>query len=274
MGPPTSGPGLTIGARRGLRGQVALITGAGGEIGRAIGERLTLEGVRVLLADRDLGLAQDAAATITADGGEAQALPVDITDQADLERVGPVALARFGALPSIVVCCAGIQTFGDIYDLSVEEWDRVLAVNGRGTFLTMQLAARMMREAGRGSIVTIASVQGRLGSRYYAHYSASKAAVLSLTKSFAVALAPHRVRVNAVAPGIVDTKMWRTADAELARIRGVPPGEPRRQRVEQVPLGRAGTAEDVAGAVAFLASEEASYVTGECLHVCGGDLML
>lgn len=265
---------MSLQARRGLTGQVALITGAGGEIGRAISARLSLEGVHILMADCDVVSSEEAASVVVAAGGRAIGIDVDVTDQAALARVGPVAIAAFGALPSIVVCCAGIQTFADIYDLSEDDWDQVLEVNGRGTFLTMQLAARMMREAGRGSIVTVASVQGRLGSRYYAHYSASKAAVLSLTKSFAVALAPHGVRVNAVAPGIVETRMWQTADAELARIQGVPPGEPRRQRIEQVPLGRAATTDDVASAVAFLASEDASYVTGECLHVCGGDFML
>lgn len=269
-----SDPASPLAAKRALSGQVALITGAGGGIGSAIAQRLALEGVRVVVTDRSLALAEGAAATVIAHGGMALPLAVDVTEAAQLEQVRPVAQAAFGAAPSIVVCCAGIQTFGDIYDLAVEEWDRLFEVNGRGTFLTMQFAARMMREAERGSIVVVASIQGRLGSRYYAHYSASKAAVLSLTKSFAVALAPHGIRVNSVAPGIVDTKMWQTADSELAKIQGVPPGEPRRQRIGQVPLGRAGTPDDVAGAVAFLASDDASYVTGECLHVCGGDVML
>jgi NAD(P)-dependent dehydrogenase (short-subunit alcohol dehydrogenase family) len=131
-----------------------------------------------------------------------------------------------------------------------------------------------MRQAGSGSIVTVASIQGRLGNPWFAHYSASKAAVLSLTKSYAVALAPHHVRVNSVAPGIIDAGLAHKANDELARLQGLPPGAPMARRVGQVPLGRAGTPEDVANAVLFLASDEADYITGECIHVCGGDVML
>ncbi len=264
----------TLDDLRGLAGRVAVVTGAGGDIGREICSRLALEGARVVATDRTLDLAEATAASIRSAGGRCRPLVVDVTRQDQLDTIVPFAERQFGVPPSIAVCCAGIQTFADIFDLSVDEWDRVFDVNARGTFLTMRAVAPAMRSAGRGSIVAIASIQGRLGSRYYAHYSASKAAIISLTKSFAVTLAPDGVRVNSVAPGIVDTAMWRAADTELARIRGVQPGEPRQQRVSQVPLQRAGTPADVASAVAFLASDDASYITGECLHVCGGDVML
>jgi len=214
------------------------------------------------------------AESIRSAGGQCSPLVVDVTRQDQLDAIVPFAEEQFGASPSLAVCCAGIQSFADIFDLTIDEWDRVFDVNARGTFLTMRAVAPAMRAAGRGSIVAVASIQGRLGSRYYAHYSASKAAIISLTKSYAVTLAGDGVRVNSVAPGIVDTVMWRAADRELAELRGVPPGEPRKQRVDQVPLRRAGTPADVAAAVAFLASDDASYITGECLHVCGGDVML
>lgn len=259
---------------RGLRGRIAVITGAGGEIGRAVCMRLSLEGALVIATDRNLDLAEKTATELVAAGGVGRALRVDVTSPQQLEAIAPFAAAELGAPPHVLVSCAGVQTFADVLDLSVESWDRVLDVNARGTFLAMQVVGRAMRSNGVGAIVAIASIQGRLGSRYYAHYSASKAAVLSLTKSFAVALAPDGIRVNSVAPGIVDTEMWRTADAELARLRGIPAGEPRRQRVDQVPLRRPGTPRDVAAAVAFLASDDASYITGECIHVCGGDVML
>jgi NAD(P)-dependent dehydrogenase (short-subunit alcohol dehydrogenase family) len=259
---------------RGLRGRIAAVTGAGGEIGRAICVRLADEGVAVIATDRTAELAAGTAAAIAATGGNARSLAVDLVVPKQVERIVPFAIDQLGGPPDILVCCAGIQTFADILELALADWERVFDVNARGTFLSMRAVAPAMRDAGRGAIVTVASVQGRLGSRYYAHYAASKAAVLSLTKSFAVALAPSGVRVNAVAPGIVDTEMWRTADRELARIRGVAPGEPRRERVQQVPLGRAGTPDDVAGAVAFLASDDASYITGETIHVCGGDVMV
>lgn len=260
--------------RRGLAGRVSVVTGAGGEIGRAICERLALEGARVISTDRTLDLAEATASSIRAAGGQSTALVVDVTRQDQLDAIVPFALDEFGEAPTVAVCCAGIQTFADIFDISTDEWDRVLDVNAHGTFLTMRTVAPAMRDLGGGSIVAVASIQGRLGARYYAHYAASKAAVLSVTKSFAVALAPSGVRVNSVAPGIVDTVMWRDADTQLARIRGLEPGEPRRQRVSQVPLGRPGTPDDVASAVAFLVSDDARYITGECIHVCGGDLML
>ena len=272
MTSPTGTPPL--GGLRGIRGRIAAVTGAGGEIGRAVSLRLAAEGAAVITTDRTPELAAATAGATVGAGGMARSLAVDVLEPDAVERIVPYAVRELGGPPDILVCCAGIQTFADVFDLGADDWDRVFDVNARGTFLTMRAVAPAMQAAGRGTIVAVASIQGRLGSRYYAHYSASKAAVLSLTKSFAVAMAEQGIRVNAVAPGIVDTEMWRAADRELARIRGVAPGEPRRERVLQVPMRRAGTPDDVAGAVAFLASDDASYITGETIHVCGGDLML
>ena len=266
-------PNAASGRRR-LEGQIAVVTGAGGDIGRAICARLAFEGAQLVATDRTVDLAKEAATMVASAGGDARPLAVDVTCADDLGKIVPFAVGQFGEAPSIAVCCAGIETFADIFELSMDDWDRVFDVNARGTFMTICAVAPAMREARRGSIVTISSIQGRLGNRYFANYSASKAAILSMTKSFAVTLAGDGVRVNSVAPGIVDTALWRAADTELARLRGLAPGEPRRQRVEQVPLKRAGTSEDVAAAVAFLASEDSSYITGECIHVCGGDVML
>jgi len=270
---PQPAGATTLAGLRGFAGRVAAVTGAGGAIGRAICSRLALEGATVIAIDRTIELADATRRVIEDAGGSAGALAVDLLVPDDIARIVPFSKDQFGRAPEILICCAGIQTFADVFDLTIEDWDRVFDVNARGTFLTMRAVSPAMQQAGQGTIVTVASIQGRLGNRYYAHYAASKAAVLSLTRSFAVALAPDRIRVNAVAPGIVDTEMWRAADRELARIRGVAPGEPRRQRIEQVPLGRPGTPDDVASAVAFLASDDASYITGECVHVCGGDVM-
>ena len=272
--PPRADPNASLQDRRGLAGRVSVVTGAGGEIGRAICGRLALEGARVISTDRTIDLAEATAASIWSAGGQSASLVVDVTRQDQLDMIVPFAQNQFGEPPTVAVCCAGIQTFADIFDISTEEWNQVLDVNAHGTFLTMRTVAPAMRTLGFGAIVAVASIQGRLGARYYTHYAASKAAVLSVAKSFAVALAPSGVRVNSVAPGIVDTVMWRDADTQLARLRGLEPGEPRRQRVSQVPLGRPGTPDDVASAVAFLVSDDASYITGECIHVCGGDLML
>jgi NAD(P)-dependent dehydrogenase (short-subunit alcohol dehydrogenase family) len=136
------------------------------------------------------------------------------------------------------------------------------------------VAAQGMKERGRGTIINMASIMGRNGHPLYPHYAASKAAIISLTKSFALALAPYGIRVNSVGPGIVDTALWAQMDTEWAELEGLKPGEPKAQRIEQVPLRRAGTPEDVANAVAFLATDQASYITGECIHSSGGSLML
>jgi NAD(P)-dependent dehydrogenase (short-subunit alcohol dehydrogenase family) len=180
-------------------------------------------------------------------------------------------VAAFGDPYEYFVCNAGVQTFQKAVDVTVAEWDRVLDINARGTLLSIQAAATM--PAG-SAIVAMASIQGRLGGPYYPHYSASKAAVLSLVKSFALALAGNGIRVNAVAPGIIDTPLWDEADRRLSALKGEEPGMARAERIAAVPLGRAGTPADVAAAVSFLLSDDASYITGECIHVCGGDVML
>lgn len=260
---------------RGLEGRVAVVTGGGGGIGSAVARRLVGEGLAVLVADLNQDDAVAVAEAIKAEGGRAAPIALDVRNEDSLRSMPEAAADFLGALPDLYVCNAGFQTFASIEDLDDEQWSQVMDVNAYGTFLTMRVAADSLRRTdGPGSIVTVASIQGRLGSVYYAHYSASKAAVISLTKSFALAMAPHGLRVNCVAPGVIDTDLWAKADREMAALRGVQPGVPRRERIAQVPLGRAGTPDDVAGAVAFLASEDASYVTGECLHVCGGDLML
>jgi NAD(P)-dependent dehydrogenase (short-subunit alcohol dehydrogenase family) len=178
---------------------------------------------------------------------------------------------RAGRL-DVVVANAGIQTFAPAVELSSSDWDRVLAVNARGTLLTLQLAARCL--ASGGAVVTMASIMGRLPNPLSVHYAASKAAVLSVTKSFAAELAPRGIRVNAVAPGRIDTPLSDYANVELGRITGQDAEEALRRRVATNPLGRTGRPEEVAAAVAFLASDDASYITGECVNVCGGDVMV
>lgn len=254
--------------------RLAVVTGAGRGIGKAVALRLAREGAAIIASDIDARAAESVSKEIAADGGTALPLTIDVTVPDQVDQVPDVCAAEFGQAPDVVVCNAGIQQVRDAFDISVDDWDRVLAVNARGCLLTLQMAARAMRPPGHGAIVTIASIQGRLGNRYYPHYAASKAVGINLTKSFAAALASSNIRVNAVAPGIIDTELWAKMDEEMAALLGVAPGDPKRERIARVPLGRAGTPKDVAAAVAFLASDDASYITGECLHVCGGDLMI
>jgi meso-butanediol dehydrogenase / (S,S)-butanediol dehydrogenase / diacetyl reductase len=257
-----------------LRGKVAAVTGAGRGIGRAIALRLAEEGADVLAADIDLALAEETASAVRESGQQALAMEVDVTNQAQIQDLVAAADQDFSAPFEIMVNNAGIQQIKEVFDITPEDWDRMLAVNARGVFFGMQAAAEVMKERSRSAIISTASIMGRDGHPLYAHYAAAKAAVVSLTKSFALALAPYRIRVNSVAPGIVDTAIWEMQDARMAELQGLKRGEPKAQRIAQVPLGRAGVPEDVAGAVAFLASNDADYITGECIHISGGSFML
>jgi NAD(P)-dependent dehydrogenase (short-subunit alcohol dehydrogenase family) len=260
---------------RRLEGRLAVVTGGAHGIGRGIVQRLTWEGSAVAIVDRDAEAASKFAGALAEQGHNVLAVEADVTHPDQLAATQKAIAESFGRVPDIVVCNAGTQTFNDVWNLSVEEWDLIFDVNVKGAFLTMRTFAAAMRDHGVvGSLTTIASLQGRVGAPYYAHYAASKAALLSLTKSFATVLAPEGIRVNSVAPGAVKTRLWDRADGEIAALRGTAPGEPTRERVASVPLGRAGEPDDVAAAVAFLSSDDASYITGECIHVCGGDLML
>lgn len=259
---------------RGLAGRVALVTGGGRGIGRGVCLRLAEEGCAVAVADIDGGLAASTAGQITAGGGAACSLKADVSDEAAVASLAARAEDGLGAAIDIAVCNAGIQQRKDLFEVSGEDIDRLLAINGRGCFLTMQAAGQVMAPLGRGAIIATASISLRMPDPYGVHYAASKAAVISLVKSFALALAPSGVRVNAVAPGIVDTDLLAASNEVYARLRHQSPEQVRHAREAAVPLRRAATPADVAAAVAFLASQDASYITGECLHVAGGQFML
>lgn len=244
-----------------MRGQVALVTGGGGGIGRAVAIKLAGAGARVLVAD----WAEEAARTVADEVsgfGEADWLFVDVGDRDSVEQMISHAFSRFGQL-DIVVHCAGICETVSLLDISDEQWDRLMRVNLKGTFLVGQAALREMLRRRQGRIINIASIAGEVGGFYAgAHYAASKAGVICLTKSLAKAGAPH-VKVNAVSPGPVDTGMT-----------GGWPGEVKKKLVEGIPAGRFATAEDVAEAVLFLAGPSGDYMTGQVLRLNGGALML
>lgn len=257
-----------------LENKAALVTGSGKGIGRAIALKLAEEGADVLATDMNLELAEGTASAVRELGREARAMEVDVADPSQIQEVAAIVEREFAAPFEIMVNNAGIQRLKEVFDITPEEWDLVQTINARGTFFGMQAAANLMKERGRGTIINTASIAGREGSPLYAPYCASKAAVISLTKSFALALAPYGVRVNSVGPGIVDTDLWDEQDATLAQMQGLKQGEPKARRIDQVPLGRAAVPKDVADAVAFLASDDADYITGECIHITGGLFML
>jgi NAD(P)-dependent dehydrogenase (short-subunit alcohol dehydrogenase family) len=259
---------------RGLDGKAALVTGGGRGIGRAVSLRLAAEGCAVAVVDIDPELAASVAREITRQGGVACGLDADISAEAAVAGLMDRAADALGAVPEIAVCNAGIQQRKNVFDVTAEEFDRLLAVNARGCFLTMKAAGQAMAGRSGGAIVATASIAGRMSDPYGTHYAASKAAVISLVKSFALALAPAGVRVNAVAPGIVDTDLLAASNEAFARMRETSVAEVRRAREAAVPLRRAATPGDIAASVAFLASEDAAYITGECLHIAGGQLMV
>jgi acetoin reductase-like protein len=256
-----------------LEGKTAIVTGGARGIGRAICERYAAEGALAVVADR---LAEDAAATaatITAAGGSALAFGIDVTDQASIDAMVEAVAQDAGSI-DILVNGAGIFDMAPLLEITPESYDQVFAVNVKGLLFALQAVARQMVAQGRGGkIINFASQAGRRGEALVAVYCASKAAVISLTQSAALALIPHRINVNAIAPGVIDTPMWDHVDFLSAKYLSIPIGERKRQVGEAVPHGRMGRPEDIVGAAVFLASADSDYIVGQTLNVDGGNRM-
>jgi 2-hydroxycyclohexanecarboxyl-CoA dehydrogenase len=240
----------------------AVVTGGASGIGLGISRRLAADGNAVAVLDLDLANAEAAAKEITAAGGHAIGLAADVADRAAVESAYASVREQLGPI-GIVVTSAGIESFDDATDISPELWDRMIAVNLTGTFTCLQLAIPDMVEAGWGRMVTISSSSAQSGAGRMAHYVAAKGGVISLTKGLAKELAPHHVTVNTIPPTIVDTPMARHAEERGA----VPPIE---TLAGFIPLGRAGTPDDIAAACSFLCSDGGEYITGQVIGVNGG----
>ncbi len=252
-----------------LAGKSAIVTGAGRGIGKATALRFAREGADVLVPDLDLATSQQTAKEIQALGRKGVPMQMDVTRMPDIQRMVETAVREFGKI-DVLVNNAGIVIVRDLLELTEAEWDRTLDINAKAVFFCLQAVAREMVKRKAGVILNASSVSGRVGRPMLVDYCASKFAVVAITQSAALALAPHGIRVNAVAPGIVDTDMWVKIDREWGTLAGKPPGEVKRARVEAIPLGRIETPEDVANLYTFLASDEASYITGQTYNVCGG----
>ncbi|HSH00558.1 MAG TPA: 3-oxoacyl-[acyl-carrier-protein] reductase [candidate division Zixibacteria bacterium] len=239
-------------------GKTALITGSGQGIGKEIAGRLAAQGATVMISDINPETTAATAAEFVERGLNALSCPANVTDPEQVETLVGETVSQGGSL-DILVNNAGITRDALLVRMSDEDWDRVIAVNLRGSFLTTRAAAKVMMKQRRGRIVNIASVVGVMGNVGQANYSASKAGLIGLTKSAARELAPRGVTVNAVAPGFIKTDMTEamTDQAKEAFL-------------STVPLKREGLPADVAAAVCFLSSDEASYITGQVISVCGG----
>lgn len=241
-----------------LGGQVALVTGAGRGLGRLIAEALADAGARVACVDVDGDLVAETVNRVRADGGTAEAFACDVTDGRRVGETVDAVVKKWGGL-QILVNNAGITRDNLVVRMRDEQFDAVINVNLRGTFLFTRAAAKPMMKGRRGRIINMASVSGMMGNPGQANYSASKAGVIGLTRTVARELAGRSITVNAVAPGFIATDMSAALGEEvIAEVK------------KQTPLGRLGEPQDVADAVLFLASEAASFITGHVLVVDGG----
>jgi NAD(P)-dependent dehydrogenase (short-subunit alcohol dehydrogenase family) len=247
-----------------LNGRVGIVTGAGGGIGRAIAQRLAREGMAVAVLDRDGAAAEAAAAEI---GGFA--VSADVTSAEEVSRVVEAALGRYRQI-DVLVNNAGIAWMGPALEMPLEALQSMLRVNVEGVFIVSRAVLPHMIARGSGSIINLASWAGKTGNAYFAGYSASKFAVIGLTQALAREMAPHGIRVNAICPGIVvDTAMRSSIEAQQ-RDYGLPETE---ERAKSIAIGRVSVPDDVARIAAFLASDEAAYMTGESINLSGGLLM-
>ncbi|MEO8696124.1 MAG: SDR family NAD(P)-dependent oxidoreductase [Acidimicrobiales bacterium] len=252
-----------------LRGRVAVITGAGSGIGRACALRLAQAGASIVAGDVHGGAAEDTAARVRDAGGNAIAVTVDVRDDEQCRALASEAVTALGQI-DIVVNGAGIFPPTPMFDMTVEAWDRVLDINARGTFLVSRACATHMKG---GAIVNIASKSAIQPTVGLAHYAASKGAVVMLTKSLALELAPLRIRVNAIAPGAVDTEGAMATAAAFAESAGVDLSEIKKAYCARNPVGRECEPDEIARVALFLASPLSSYVNGETILTDGGHLL-
>lgn len=254
-----------------LEGKVAIVTGGAQGMGRAIALHYAQEGARVVIGDLKHADAQRVADEINATNRKAIAVAVDVRNQQQVQALIDAAVNEFGRL-DILVNNAGVGKIIPFLETTEQDWNFMFDINCKGLLWCSQAAARVMIRQGRGGkIINLASQAGRRGEAYVLAYCASKACVISMTQSMALALAEYKINVNAIAPGVVDTPFWEEVDKQFAKIMNLPIGEPKSRAIATIPLGRIEQPEDVTGLAVFLASGESDYITQQCINVDGGN---
>jgi len=256
-----------------LAGKHVLLTGAAGGIGLAVAQACLAEGARCTIADIGSAASAGVQALQAAHPETLRYQQADVAQAASIAALVEAASAGFGAI-DVLFNNAAVFDMAPVLEADEASYQRLFDINVKGMFFTMQAVLRQMVERGvRGSVINMSSQAGRRGEALVAHYCATKAAVISYTQSAALAMAPHGIRVNGIAPGVVDTPMWQHVDAQFAKYEGLALGEKKIAVGKAVPLGRMGTPQDIAGAAVFLASDEARYITAQTLNVDGGNWM-
>jgi NAD(P)-dependent dehydrogenase (short-subunit alcohol dehydrogenase family) len=250
-----------------LKGTVSLITGAGRGIGREIALRFIEEGSNLTVIDIDSRAINSLTTECKERGAQIIGIVADVTKVKDVQRAVSRTLSSFDGI-DILVNNAGSISFAPIFDLTEEQWDRIFAVNVKGVFLFCQAVIPHLREKKQGKIVNIASIAGKTGGPFAAHYCASKGAVISFTQALAQELAPYRINVNAICPGFIETEMLEDFEKEHADHLGADLDEIKRAYLQKSGWHRMGIPLDVAGMAVFLASKEADYITGQAINVC------
>jgi meso-butanediol dehydrogenase/(S,S)-butanediol dehydrogenase/diacetyl reductase len=255
-----------------FKGKTVVVTGASGGIGAAMARRFAEEGANLVVSAIDPRV-DEVADQLGKLGGKVASMRMDVTSKDQVTALYDLA-EQFGGV-DVSIQNAGVITIARIEAMTEAEWDKVMAVNTKGVFLCCQEAVLRMRKHGRGGrLINTASGQARQGFVFTPHYAASKFGVVGITQSIAKEVAKENITVNAICPGIIDTDMWAYNDAAWGKLLGdYKPGELMAEWVRNIPMGRAGTGEDVSGLVAFLASDDASYITGQTINVDGGLIM-
>ncbi|WP_198674804.1 L-iditol 2-dehydrogenase [Rhodoferax ferrireducens] len=257
-----------------LQDKHALLTGAAGGIGLAVATAYLQHGARCTVADIGAQPTPELGALISAHPDTLHYVRTDVTELAQIDALIAAAQQRFGPITTLFNNAA-IFDMAPLLDSGEAMFDKMFAVNVKGAFFVMQkvLTQMVAHKVQGGAVVNMASQAGRRGEALVSHYCATKAAVISYTQSAALAMAPHKIRVNGIAPGVIATPMWQHVDALFAKYENLPLGEKKKRVGEAVPLGYMGEPGDICGAAVFLASDEASYITAQTLNVDGGSVM-